>query len=310
MSTENTSETQVESTPVTVTLEEPAANDNGETNATETETESQGAAAPGDAARPTRKERRANDLRTERQAREAAEQRLQTVIEEARSTREALAELRGRQHQMFLQQAQQAGDPVERQVTELEAKAERHLAHAATAAQNRDEATRQSEMREYHKANRDAAVLEARRHMEAEFRRFGQSQPDPEMAGMKVNLASEFPWLSSNDSARRAADGYIGVLMAKGRPNNLATFREACSMAARDFSLGGAPERPSDARRAAYGGVPSREGGGDDGRTTLRMEGNVSESIGKMATQLFPNLEPEEARKRWLREIGPGLARK
>lgn len=279
--------------------------------------DTRGAAANDSAASPeqraTRKERREERARTHREALQAASEataRLAASELRERRMQEQIAELRGRTDQMQRQQAAAAGDPYDKAVADLEDRAARHLRAAASATTAETQA---AEMREYHKANRHAAVIEARREMQGEFQRFGQSLPDPEMAGMKVTLAAEFPWLTSNDQARTAADGYVGVLVAKGRPaNSLATFREAAALAAKDFNLGGmATERPSEARRAAYSGISGREGdGGSDGNLRLQMSGDDAVKLRTLAAQMYPSLDREDAYKKWLREVGPKVARK
>lgn len=287
-------------TTITLPDPEPPANDNGQDDP-----------APGNAveaqeARQSRKERREGRLREEQRRAESAEGRLREAVEAQQRMQEQLAELRGRTEAIQRHQAQQEGDPYERRMADLEARSRRHL---NAASQAKDAATADAELNEYHRSQREASVLAARREMAAEFERFGRSLPDPETAGMKVTLSSEFPWLATNKQARDAADGYIGVLRAKGRPNNLATFREACAMSAKDFSLGGAPERQSEGRRAAYNGVSSREGGSDEG-TMLRVPPGDEDKLRKMATAARPDLEPEAAWKHWLGTTGRKLARK
>lgn len=259
--------------------------------------------------RASRKERRADRYREQRDRADAADRRASLAEAERSRMAEQIAELRGRTEQIQRQQTQAQGDPYEKAVTDLETKAQRHL---AAAANSKDAATAQQEMNEYHRANRQAAVLEARRGFQEDLRRYSQSQPDPAQAGMKVALESEYPWLGGNEQARNAADAYIALLISRDkRPNNLATYREACALAAKDFGLGGTAERASDARRAAYNGVPARNGaGGDDGKTSLQMSTDDHGKMKIMARQLYPSLEPEDAYRKWLKEVGPALARK
>jgi hypothetical protein len=304
--------TELDTTPTEVTLPEPATGDDGGDAGGDDGKGEGGTSDPAQqaAARGTRKERRENALRTEREGRAEAERKLQAALDDQRQIRDQLAELRGRQAQMQWQQTQQAGDPVAKEIEALESKAERHLANAAQAVANKDEATRMAEMREYNKALRSAGVIEARQQLRGEFEQRLRQQPDPEQAGMKVALGSEFPWVRDNSQARDWADGAIAQLIARGRPDTLATYREALAMAAKEFGLGGAPERPSEGRRAAYSGISSREGDGEGGRTTLRLEGNAPEQLKKLAAQMYPSLDADQAYSKWLKEIGPGLAKR
>lgn len=308
----DTETTEAIETPTTITVPEtePVADNDADIS-----TDTRGAANDNSTTeqRASRKERREERARTHREALQAATDanaRLAEYQQRERRMSEQIAELRGRTEQIQRQQAAAAGDPFDKAVSDLEDRAARHLRAAASATTAETQA---AEMREYHKANRQAAVIEARREMQGDFQRFGQSLPDPEQAGMKVTLAAEFPWLTSSDQARTAADGYVGVLVAKGRPaNSLATFREACALAAKDFNLGGTPtERPTEARRAAYAGISGREGdGGDDGRLRLQMSGDDAEKLKKLAAQMYPALDREDAYKKWLQNVGPKLRSK
>lgn len=256
-----------------------------------------------------RTERRNNRAREHNAARaEAAEARRALEVERGERQRlsEQMAEMRGQQQAMLYQQRQAQGDPYENHIASLEEAAERHLNAAATAT-TAEQA--KASMKEYHKALRQAATAEARRDMAGEIQKYDRSRPDPETAGMKVTLSSEFPWLPSNENARRAADGYIGVLVAKGRPNNIATYREACAMAARDFRLGGTPERASESRRAAYSGVSGRNGAGAEG-THLQFASGDGDKLRKMAAMRYPELDADAAYKKWQTNVGPRLARK
>lgn len=299
-----TESTEVVETPTTVTLPDaaPPANDNTDDDAAP----SNDNATPEQ--RASRRERRADRFREARERADGAERRLAAAETERQAMAQQIAELRGRQEAMWRQQTQTQGDPYEKQINDLEAKAKRHL---ATAASSKDQAVADAELSEYHKTLRAASALDARRETAAAMERFRGSMPDPATSGMRVSLESEFPWLPSNEAARNAADAYIALLMNRDkRPNNIATYREACAMAARDFSLGG-NEKASAASRAAYNGISARTGaGGDDGRTHLQMSSDDNGKMKIMAKQLYPHLEPEDAYKKWLKDVGPGLAKK
>lgn len=291
-------------TPTTVTIPEPESHDDGG---------EQDASPANDNAtaeqRATRKERRADRYREARESAQNAERMLAQERTERQRLSEQIAELRGAQQAMQRQTTQAQPDPYEKQIVDYDAKAQRHLAAAANA---KDQATSQAEMAEFYKAMRGSAAVEARRERDADMQRFVASQPDAEQAGMKVALSADYPWLQNNARARDLADSYIGQLMSRdGKAYNLSTIREACALAARDLGLGGAGERPSDARRAAYSGMTARTGaGGDDGRTHLQMSSDDNGKMKKMAQQLYPSDEPEVAYKKWLKNVGAGLASK
>lgn len=307
MDTDNEPVEVIES-PTTVTLPDPEPANDDDTNDVAPANDN---ASPEERQTARREKRAGRTLAyKEQQTRAAdAERRLAAADAERQRMAEQIAELRGRTEAIQQQQRVAQPDPHEKQVADLEAKSRRHLATAAAA---KDQATADAELNEYHRTQRQAAVLEARRDMQQEMQRFSRNQPDPTQAGMKVALDSEFPWLGANVSARNAADAYIALLISRDKkPNNLATYREACAMAARDFGLGGTAERPSEGRRAAYNGIPSRTGaGGEGGATQLRMSTDDNGKMKIMARQLYPHLDQEDAYKKWLKDVAPGLVPK
>lgn len=293
-------------TPTTITLpdSEPA-NDNSSDDGSPAAT---GESTVTQEQRASRKERQANKYREAQERERTANARLAERDAEVRRMSDQIAELRGRTAEIQRSQQQTAENPHDKMVSQLEEIAERHLEAAAAATKPE---IAKAEMREYHKALRQAAIVEARRDMQGEFERFGRSQPDPEAAAARMALGEQFPWIRENDQARAMTDGYINVLVAKGRPRTLATFREACTMVAKDLGLGGAEtERPTETRRAAYTGVSNREGGGDDGRTQLQVPADDVPKLKQMARHMFPQLGETEAWTKWLKDVAPKSMRK
>lgn len=261
--------------------------------------------------RHTHADRKANkDARFQEAIKAAEEARVQARAEtEARQRLEAqVNEMRARQV-AFEHQQRASADPGKQKINEAHANAWKKLQHAAAA----DPARSEEAMREYHEALTTAAEVAADRRMEAQLERFRQSQPDPQVMRQRNSLASEFEWLETNAAARAMADGYVGYLTAqKGRPWTLATYREACAMAAKEFGLGGAVDKPSAASRAAYGGVPGTTGAGadDDGKMQIQASGEDAGKMRKLAKARYPELEPDDAWRKWLKNEGSRLGRK
>lgn len=112
--------------------------------------------------------------------------------------------------------------------------------------------------------------MAARREAAAYIKENQPPQQDPTHA----ILALEFPWLTTNEYAAKAADGWVNVLTAQkrqGRPD-IETYREACRKAAEAMGLS-KPNLPAttNAQRQLYGGTPpSRDvGGGQQGAYEL-----------------------------------------
>lgn len=292
--------------PATIDIPEPAepANDNNQ------DSQPQAASPNGPPTqRQTRGERKEERYRLVQRMEEA--DRRAATAEAARKHLEArLAEVDARQRMM--EQRAQAGaeDPHQKKIQEAHENAWKKLRAAAASP---DPATSESSMREYHEALTAASEAAAERRMEAQLQRFRQSQPDPAQSRAWGVLTGEFEWLEQNHAARAMADGYIGYLVNKGRPNTMATYREACALAAKQFGLGGAAtERPSDARRAAYGGVPGRAGAADadDGTTQIQVPREDVAKLERMAHLRYPELEKGDAYKKWLGREGKAMATK
>lgn len=257
--------------------------------------------------RLTRKERKDNRFNDARKAAADAEKRLASYEEERRTHARELAEMRGQltafQQQRQLDARQQRQDPATDKVKEAQARA---MAKLQAAAASTNPAASAAAMEEYHSAMTEAAELAAERRMQVQLDQFRRSMPDPQSQGMATTLASEFDWLPSNVPARQLADGYVAMLVSKGRQPGLGTYREACAMAARDFGLGGAGERPSDARRAAFAGVRGQTSG-DDAPTKLSIPNADMGPLKKMAIARYPELEPDAAMGKWLKVHGNRL---
>ncbi len=298
-------ETVESPTTITIPDAEPANDNDGGT--TEATAATDGPPTP----RHTRGERKANKDNRFREALDRAEEatRRAQAESEARIRLEArLAETERRQQAWEQRQRQSEPDPTKKKIADAHETAWKKL-QAAAASQDPQRSA--EAMKEYHEALTAAAEVAADQRMEAQLRRFQQSLPDPQVQRTWSTLTSEFEWLESNHAARTMADGYIGYLVGKGRPNNMATYREACAMAAKQFELGGgATERPSQARRAAYGGVSGRASA-DDGndRTQIQVSGDDARRMRAMAKSTYPELDADEAFKKWTQRVGPKLAR-
>jgi hypothetical protein len=264
MDTQDTQQTETEAQPggAVVDLPEPDEQEGGE-----------GSEQPAEPERQSRKDRRGAWLQeTRRKAAEAEDLRKKWEESERQRQEQAqqIAELRGRFEQSQQQRQQSQEDPYEARLTDLRSRSAAHLA-ASAAAQDKEVAKR--ELQAYHEAQEAIADLRAERTFARRQAEFAANMPDPEVAGVKVTLGAEFPWLQNNAAARQAADGYINILLSKGRPDNIATYREACALAAKDFSLGG-QEKPTEQQRARYNGVPAKEGAGSsDGGQRVSVDG-------------------------------------
>lgn len=258
--------------------------------------------------RPTRKERKDTRFRDAQVAARDAERRLASYEDERRKQATELAEMRGRL--TAYEQRQQQRPAPDNHEANVQAAHREALAKLKAAASAGDPAASEAAMMEYHAALTRAARLEASRETRQQIEAMRKSMPDPQTTGMATTLAQEFDWLPTNGAARQMADGYVGWLInTKGRQPGLATYREACAMAAKEFGLGGSVERPSEARRAAYNGISGREAAGssDEDETRLRVPQSDIPKLKLLAHARFPELEPDAAFGKWLKENGSKL---
>jgi hypothetical protein len=254
--------------------------------------------------RPSRKERKSDFVRQAKE--EAAERTRELQAERAERQRLAneVAEMRGYLAAQAQRQQQDPNATPEKRIEALEEEADSHLRAAAAAAQRGDDATNRRELRNYNAKLREANALfiEARQNprLDQRFQELRGQIPDPQTAETRMTLAAEFPWLQNDDEARSAADAAINRLMRSGRPDGLATYREACSLVAKRMGLGGRSARPTDGQRARYNGMGAGEssGGGGD---TVQIENNLANR--RLAAASFRELAPEEAWKAWTKMI-------
>jgi hypothetical protein len=192
----------------------------------------------------------ASQLQQEREARQKdAEERHRQAVE--------LAELRGRMaaaEEYKRQQQAQKPDTYDTELADLN-----RQAMEAYASNDWDRGR---------KIDEKVWRMAARREAAAYIKENQPQAPDP----AQYILAAEFPWLQSNQSARMAADGWINILQAQGKPPGIETYREACRKAAEAMGLS-KPNLPAttNAQRQLYGGTPpSRDvGGGQQGAYEL-----------------------------------------
>lgn len=90
-----------------------------------------------------------------------------------------------------------------------------------------------------------------------------QNQVPPEAIAARVEmtqryntLVQEFPWVGQNEQARQACGAMLKYLISQGRPNTIATDREAATRVEADFGLGNrTPRRASPRTEQQYGGL-------------------------------------------------------
>ena len=184
----------------------------------------------------------------EQAARETAE--LRALIQ---AQAETLAEIRGRMAATPAAPAPVAPDAYGPKIAQLRREMDRELLAASKG---------ETSMDRFYELQEQVTDLVADRKIEA-FRKTMPAQEAQKPVEVAV-LEGEFPWMASNEKARRWAVAAEDQLIAEGRPATLATSREALAAAAAKFGLGnGKPATPANPGRR-YSGAPSGTTGGED----------------------------------------------
>ena len=180
-------------------------------------------------------------------------------------------------------------DEATKRIDELTAQADRDLEMASTKGD-------QKAMDRYYASQREIGRLIARQ----EFAELVKTLPKPEHgpSAIQALVESEYPWLATNERARRWAANAEDQLILEGRPPTLATTKEALALAAVKFHLGGARPQTADLRR--YGGVQSDDSE-DTGTVTVKFDSASLPLIRAYAQR--HNITDQEAMKK----LGQGI---
>lgn len=299
----------------TVDLPEPDADEGGGESSSGGSGQSNGANGE---VRQTRKERRQSEFQA---AQEAARQAREEVAAERRE-RERLAaeiaEMRGQQRERDAQAQRNAKDPYAEKIAALDDEAQLILEQVSNT---KDRAEQKALLKKYDEKKREAMRLDIKREREQEERENPRQQQQqgmsPRDVAMWTALEADYPMIANKDRAgqtfRATADLYINKLIAEGKPDNLATLRAACALAAKELKIGGHDERASNGQRGAYGGHANGDGGGgrgDNGAGKIEWGPQQRAMAMAMANRLGKGYDEAEAKAEWLKRVGPGVARR
>ncbi len=204
-------------------------------------------------------------------AAKAARDELESERKRARDVESQLAEMRGRmterEEREKAQRQTQTGDDYTAKTTKLEDEIE--------AAYAGKDYRRGRQLEAQLRAMEIERVADAR--LEAFKKTIPQHDPAQQSAAIEAHILSgEFPFIATDKRAQRAADGYVTVLLARGKPDNLDTKRQAIKLAATDLGLEipGAGSSDNSTQRRLYGatargggGAPANHDGGFDEKT-------------------------------------------
>lgn len=298
-----------------VELPEPDADEGGGESSQGGESRSD---ASGGGERQTRKERRQGELHASQEAaRIAREEAAQERRERERLSNE-VAELRGRWEQSQQQQQRDVKDKYADKIAALEDEAQLILEKVSNT---KDPEQQKALMKKWNEKNREAIRLDIQRENEKNERENTQQQQQqgmsPRDVAMWTALEADYPMIANKDRAgqrlRATADLYINKLISEGKPDNLATLRAACALAAKELKIGGHDASPSNGSRGAYGGHANGDGGGgrgDNGRPTVEWGPQQRAMAMAMANRLGKGYDEAEAKAEWMKRVAPGVARR
>ena len=125
-------------------------------------------------------------------------------------------------------------------------------------------------------------------------------QPTAREEVIKQHIEMNFPDIVQHPTAKKAFIPMFQLLVAEGRPDNMATLNEALQQTRVKFGL--ASPAPSDAARRRTSSVSAGAGGGVGAAPKGKMK--LSKAQIEMATTLYPKLPKAQAVQKWVNEVG------
>lgn len=244
--------------------------------------------------KPSRAERRA-----ERDPVRQYQTQIQRLEQERELTRKEMAELRGlvlRQNAYQQPTQQQGEDPYKAAVTNIRTEQE-HIASMLRSGTVASEAEANRLRSRFYDLEDQKETLKEER-LEQRFRQMQPQQQDP----TEAILRAEFDDVMNNPTAIQYAQGQYYVLRAEGKPQNLATAREAFRRAQEKFIAGRKLPPPSPAQQQRYGAVPAQAGA-----RTASGEVKLNEAEKRMAKAMYPRMTEDQAYITWAQRVGSKL---
>lgn len=229
-----------------------------------------------------------------------------TAEENQQAQAQQIAEMRGYLAAQA-QQQQEGPDPREEKIKQLRTEARQHLYNAQSA---RSPEVAEAEFARFQEKTEEAGAIRAHAAIMADVNPRFANQLDPAEQRRVAAMVMEFPWLETNEGAAAMAMAKERELQRNqgGRTPTPAQSRAILADVAKTLGLGG--HSNGSPNRAAYSGVPSRQGGGGDGAGRMLINpANLSDSQKKLAQLAYPQFEPAVARKTWAARMNKALAK-
>ena len=144
-----------------------------------------------------------------------------------------------------------------------------------------------------------------------EYRQFRAAEkldePGPEQGNRQFvasTLEAEYPEIWASESMRLRARAEMVELVGRGKPEGLATAREACQRVAERFGIGRRVPGPTDLERSRHSGIPARAGVAGNGSGNQYTPSKFEMSLATSFTKHRPNLTDEERWRVWAEATG------
>lgn len=249
-------------------------------------------AQPGD--RRARREA-GRDFRRQKQDYETRLQSLQTEI----------AELRGRVSvpaPAAPASAPAAGaDPLEAELSSIETQKAAIITAIETLPRNDPRVAELSAVWQKLQDRRDDIRDEKR---ESKKHKSGPSDDQQRVKNIQLTLEAEFPQVYSDEELRLRAQAEFAGLIKRGKPDGLATAREACQRALGKAGLGRPTPGPTDLERSRYSGIPSRAGANGGGAGNQWTPNRFETATALAFTKHMSHLSDEERIRFWAKKTG------
>ncbi len=144
-----------------------------------------------------------------------------------------------------------------------------------------------------------------------EYRQFRAAEksdePAPEQGNRQfvaMTLEAEYPEIWASESMRLRARAEMVELVGRGKPEGIATAREACQRVADRFGIGRRVPAPTDLERSRHSGIPARAGVAGNGSGNQYTPSKFEMSLAKAFTKHRPGLSDEESWREWAKATG------
>ena len=194
-------------------------------------------------------------------------------------------------------------DPLDTELKNIEAQKDGLLTAIQALPQNDPRVPRLAELWQQLQDRRDDIRDEKKEAKKEAKRQRAPEHEEQRRQNIQLTLEAEFPQVYSDEELRLRAQAEFAGLRKRGKPDGLATAREACQRAMGKSGVGRPIPGPTDLERTRYSGIPARAGtqGGSAGQW---VPNRFEISTARAFTKHMPDLSDEERVRMWAKMTG------